>query len=84
MVGAMVDSCWPITIGLGFDPRPIYVGFVVDKVALGQEFLHRLRFSHFSTILLLLPGRQMGEIGGPSKKSDALSETRVVSLEWYH
>jgi hypothetical protein len=23
----------------GFDPRPLHVGFVVDKVALGQVFL---------------------------------------------
>jgi len=68
MVGAMVDICWSVTIVLGFHPTPIYVGFVVDKVALGQASLRRLRFSHVSTILLLLPERQMGEIDGPSKK----------------
>jgi hypothetical protein len=28
----------------GFTPRPIHVGFVVDKVALGQVFLQVLRF----------------------------------------
>jgi hypothetical protein len=28
----------------GFDPRPIHVGFVVKKVALGQVFLQVLRF----------------------------------------
>ena len=30
---------------LEFDPRPVYVGFVVDKVGLGQSFLRVLRFS---------------------------------------
>jgi hypothetical protein len=29
----------------GFDPVSIYVGFVVDKVALGQVFRRVLRFS---------------------------------------
>jgi hypothetical protein len=29
----------------GFDPRAVDVGFVVDKVALGQVFLKELRFS---------------------------------------
>jgi hypothetical protein len=27
------------TLGLGIDPRPNHVGFVVDKVAAGQIFL---------------------------------------------
>jgi len=34
MVDAMVLRYWSVTIGLGFDLRPIYVGFVVEKVAL--------------------------------------------------
>jgi hypothetical protein len=29
----------------GFDPGPVHVGFVVDKVALGQGFPRVLRFS---------------------------------------
>jgi len=65
MVGAIVDSCWSVTIGLVFDHRPIYVGFVVDKVTLGQVSLRRLRVSHVSAILLHLSERQLGEISGP-------------------
>jgi len=29
----------PINAGIPLDPRPIYVGFVVEKVALGHFFL---------------------------------------------
>jgi hypothetical protein len=29
----------------GFDPGSVHVGFVVDKVALGQGFLRVLKFS---------------------------------------
>jgi hypothetical protein len=29
----------------GFDPGPVHVGFVVDKVSLGQVFPRVLRFS---------------------------------------
>jgi branched-subunit amino acid transport protein len=38
----------------GFDPRPVHVRFVVDKVALGQTFLRVLRFIHVSIIPQLL------------------------------
>jgi hypothetical protein len=40
-----------------FTPRSIHVGFVVDKVALGQVFLRVLQFSHqyHSTVTLQLP-----------------------------
>jgi hypothetical protein len=34
----------------GFDPGSVHVGFVVDKVALGQAFLRVLRFSPVSLI----------------------------------
>jgi hypothetical protein len=34
----------------GFDPGSVHVGFVVDKVALGQVFLRVLRFSPVSFI----------------------------------
>jgi hypothetical protein len=36
---AQAVSCWPLTAESGFAPRSIHVGFVVDKVALGQVFL---------------------------------------------
>jgi hypothetical protein len=32
-------SHWPITVKACFESRPVYVGFVVDKVSLGQIFL---------------------------------------------
>jgi len=28
-----------------FDPRPVHMGFVVDQVTLGQNFLQALQFS---------------------------------------
>jgi hypothetical protein len=34
----------------GFDPGSVYVGFVVDKVALGQVFPRVLRFSPVNII----------------------------------
>jgi hypothetical protein len=34
----------------GFDPGSVHVGFVVDKVALGQVFLQVLRFSPINFI----------------------------------
>jgi hypothetical protein len=34
----------------GFDPRSFHVGFLVDKVALGQVFLRILRFSRVNFI----------------------------------
>jgi hypothetical protein len=34
----------------GFDPGSVHVGFVVDKVALGQVFLRVLRFLPVSFI----------------------------------
>ena len=38
----------------GFDPRPVHVRFVVDKVALGQAFLRVLRFIHVRIIPQLI------------------------------
>ena len=38
----------------GFDPGSVHVGFVVDKVALGQVFPRVLRFSPVSFIPLVL------------------------------
>jgi hypothetical protein len=35
----------PVSLSLyrsGFDPRPVYVGFVVEKVGLGEAFLRVL------------------------------------------
>jgi hypothetical protein len=40
---AQVVSHWPLTVE--FAPGSIHVGFVVDKLALGQVFLRVLRFS---------------------------------------
>jgi len=34
-----------------FSPRPVHVGFVMDRVALGHVFLQVLQFSLFSIIL---------------------------------
>jgi hypothetical protein len=42
---AQVVSRRPFTAGPGFAPGSTHVGFVVDKVALGQVFLRVLRFS---------------------------------------
>jgi hypothetical protein len=39
---------------LGFNPRPVHVGFVVDKVAMGQVFLQVLRYSPVSIVPPLL------------------------------
>jgi hypothetical protein len=38
----------------GLDARPVYVGFVVDKVAVQQGFLRVLRFSPVIFILRVL------------------------------
>jgi hypothetical protein len=43
---AQADSRWPLTFAL----RSVHVGFLVDKVVLGQVFLRVLRFSPVSTI----------------------------------
>lgn len=43
---AQVVRYWPHTADFpGFSPRPVCMGFVVDKVALGQGLLLALRFS---------------------------------------
>jgi hypothetical protein len=36
---------------VGYDLRPVHVGFVVDKLTLGKVFLPELRFSLVFTIL---------------------------------
>jgi len=40
--------------GPGFDPRPVHVTFVVDKVALGQLYLPVLRLSPVRIMPLVL------------------------------
>jgi hypothetical protein len=50
-----VPWLWPLVAWLsprrpGLNPRPVRVGFVVGKVALGQAFLRVLWFSSVSTI----------------------------------
>jgi hypothetical protein len=44
-VRAMAQAVSP-----GFDPESVHVGFVVDKVALGQVFPRVLRFSRVNFI----------------------------------
>jgi hypothetical protein len=41
---AQAVSCWPLTAEVRIRARVIHVGFIVDKVALGQVFLQVLRF----------------------------------------
>jgi hypothetical protein len=50
-----VPWLWRLVAGLsprrpGFDPRSVHVGFVVDKVELGQVFPRILRFSSVNFI----------------------------------
>jgi branched-subunit amino acid transport protein len=47
---AQAVSRRPLTAEAGFAPRSIYVGFVVDKMVLGQVFLRVLRFSPVTII----------------------------------
>jgi hypothetical protein len=46
---AQAISCWPLTVEVwrrsGFAPMSVPVGFVVDKLALGQVFSQVLQFS---------------------------------------
>jgi hypothetical protein len=42
---AQMVSCWPLSAETGLIPGSIHVGFVVDKVALGQVSLQVLWFS---------------------------------------
>jgi hypothetical protein len=44
----------PLTTETGFDPGLVYMGFVVDKVALGQALLPVLPFSPVSIISPIL------------------------------
>jgi hypothetical protein len=43
-------SRWPLTTEARVDPGSVHVGFVVDKVALGQVFPRVLRFSPVNSI----------------------------------
>jgi hypothetical protein len=61
---AQAVSHWPLTAETRVRPWSIHVGFMVDKVALGQVFRRVLRFSPASIILPLLhihlsPPREM-------------------------
>jgi hypothetical protein len=40
----------PPTVEVGFDPGSVHVGFLVDKVALGQAFPRVLQFSSVNSI----------------------------------
>ena len=43
---------WPVTMGAQFDPRPVCMGFVMDKVAVGQVLLCVL---HLSLVTFIPP-----------------------------
>jgi hypothetical protein len=47
---AQAVSRRPLTAEARFDPGSVHVGFMVDKVALGQVFLWVLRFSSVNFI----------------------------------
>jgi hypothetical protein len=42
---AQVDTHHPLTAEAQFDPRPVYVGFVVDSVAMKWDTLRVLQLS---------------------------------------
>lgn len=65
---ALVFSCqyhstgWPVCVEVGFNPRPVSVGFVMDEVAVGQVLLRVFFFFfcvsvtfHQCSILFLHP-----------------------------
>jgi len=65
----------------GFDPRPIPVRFVVDKLALGRVFLRALRIYPSAPlhkvptlILQLLSSEQTGKVWEPSNGTGVLAD----------
>jgi hypothetical protein len=50
---AQVVSCQPFTTEAWFMPGSLFVGFVVDKVALGQVFFQALQFSRYHSVMAL-------------------------------
>jgi len=85
MVGAMVVRCWPVTIGIVFDLRAIYVGFVVGKSVTKTDISPKASVSprqHHSTkalcllvftLILLLYERHLGgKTVDPRKKKVTL------------
>jgi hypothetical protein len=80
----------------GFDPGSVHVGFVVDKMALGQVYLRVLRFSpvnfippvlHYSDkrkeVLIFITGLHNKPQGcGASVASAAGPFTKNILLEW--
>jgi len=71
----------------GFDPGPVRVRFVVDKVALGQAVLRVLRFSpviilpifHTHHLNVTLNRRTIGRSLGTVKQSRAVSD---IGEQW--
>ena len=59
----------------GFDPRPIYVGFMADKVQLGQDFLSVRRlilsgsFRHFHVRVLHSPTSEVKQVHSPTTEA---------------
>jgi hypothetical protein len=62
----------------GFDPGSVHVGFVVDKVALGQVFLRALRFSPASLIPPVLHYTENGKNKSSSSQGCTISLKAAV------
>jgi hypothetical protein len=76
---AQADSCRILTAEARFAPRSIHVGFVVDKVALGQIVLLVLRFSPVNIIPPLLHYSSMYQMGdGQRGPLEAKFHTDIV------
>jgi hypothetical protein len=82
---------WRLVVGLssrrpGFSPGSVYVGFVVDKVALGQVFPRVIRFSHVNFIPPVLHykekrKKQSSSLQGLQNKPQGCGES-VASAAW--
>jgi hypothetical protein len=71
---AQAVSCWPLTMEARVRARLIHVGFVVDKVALGQVFLRLLWLSsvniYHSTIALQTHYLRMNSVSTSGSSSE--------------
>lgn len=78
MRGALVAG--PLLHELGFNPRQVRVGFMVDRVALGQDFLRVLRVCPVSIIPSMLNIHVHGApIRGNWSKPANLPKSGVIS-----
>lgn len=51
----------PVNAELGFDPRPVFPGFVLDEVARGQIFYRFLRITIIPAMLHIIYHRHQGQ-----------------------